>query len=540
MFARIALAILFPVTVSAGSGEYRAPEEAWRNSRINFEISDIYFHPVKCFDINEEFTLSCLRGYNEAGRLAEPRMALVSPGTVARLPGEYKIVRDYGAVALAEVRMRAPLGSFRAYIAQRDQETAELLEAAKKLHSESKDKSERPIDYGRLMRDLRAAVPARVPDAMIVAQAINGILTTTDAHSYLLTGASMQESEDGMALKRIGVGVLVQQADRGWSIGEIIPGGAASASDLQPRDVIVEVNGEKVDFRMDVDAVIRRLLGEENTDITLTIEREGRRFQRTLKRKPFQMKYVESRRIGDTGYIKLISFQYQDACSEIKAKLNEFSSAGAKNFILDLRNNGGGIVDQAACIAGLFFGRDKVVYYTRDAISGRQDPAGEKSKEEQVTDAPLAVLVNEASASASELLAGALQDYQRAWIVGERSFGKGSIQHIQSFEHDFLGSVMGFTVKIFAQPSGRTNQGYGIIPDIEVPFKAGATEAERWAPREYDVFPKAIHVVEQKWVQPRPNEVARVESCRAGAKARADVADYQLQEALKVLDCEAP
>jgi carboxyl-terminal processing protease len=211
-------------------------------------------------------------------------------------------------------------------------------------------------------------------------------------------------------------------------------------------------------------------------------------------------------------------------------------------LVLDLRGNLGGLIDQAVCIGGLFLGREVVVKVKdldRDSFEELS------SSKPAATDLPLVVLIDAGSASASEIVSGAIQDHQRGWLLGERSFGKGTVQANMNFWNDKI--VFYRTVQRFYQPTGRTNQQVGISPDFEVPATPSATEEDRFRLREADIFPHGLGAVGPMWAQPRPEEARKVNGCVAGekladkvfaeAKARGHAVDYQLLRAEETLRC---
>ncbi len=200
----------------------------------------------------------------------------------------------------------------------------------------------------------------------------------------------------------------------------------------------------------------------------------------------------------------------------------------------------GGFVQEGECIGQLFTGKEKPMQ--KGGFSSGIDifkgaaPAELDLKIPELLKIPLVLIVNETSASATELLAGGLQDYQRAWIVGEKTFGKGSMQDVTSFESDPAHTNIALTTGLVYRPSGRPTQGQGVDPDFTVPFWKDISEDERWSPREFDLFPQAIPVHQSPWKQPRAEKVERILFCvELNLKSRED---FQLDYALQVAFCD--
>ncbi len=241
------------------------------------------------------------------------------------------------------------------------------------------------------------------------------------------------------------------------------------------------------------------------------------------------------------AYIRLRSFSNIADCAEIAVSLVDLQQKGARGVILDFRGNQGGIVNEAVCIGNLFIGPETIV--KEEAIDTKEVRSLGK-KRDALTDLPMITLINAKSASASELVAGALQDYRRSWIAGERSFGKGTVQAPQDFAPDGTNRILDVqikqTIKRFYQPSGRTNQIVGITPDFPIDPKPNATEDDRFAIREVDLFDNALSSLGDPWLQPRPARVAKIQACartRGTAQSKASPADYQLSVAQDLLDC---
>lgn len=518
----------------------KTPSDYWLSSKIGFKETDTYFNDVKCFEIKDTLTLSCLEGFNSAGQLSSPPEQLLPVAMVSSSPQYYQIISTYDSLALVQVITPVPLKTLKEQLAHKNLIRSSLLVTARELKEKYKN-SPKSFSFSQLIRQLRSSTPAQIPDAQIAGVAITGQLTTEDPHAFVQPSEmNLDKTEEEL----IGVGVLVHNNNDGYDIREVIPSGAAEEAGLKPRDRILSINGQKIDFSWSLDAVIRQLLGPAQTSVTLEISRRGKVSTIKLQRKPFSLKNITSKIISmgelRIGYIKIFTFHDENVCSAFKAQASSLIKNGANSILLDVRNNMGGFVQEGECIGQLFTGKGKPMQ-KGGFSSGIDIFKGTTSAESELVipellEIPLVLIVNETSASATELLAGGLQDYQRAWIVGEKTFGKGSMQDVTSFESDPAHTNIALTTGLVYRPSGRPTQGQGVDPDFTVPFWKDISDDERWSPREFDLFPQAIPVLQSPWQQSRVEKVERILSCvELNLKS---IEDYQLHYALQVALCD--
>jgi carboxyl-terminal processing protease len=234
---------------------------------------------------------------------------------------------------------------------------------------------------------------------------------------------------------------------------------------MQPNDYITTIDGESV-LGLTLNDAVELMRGLVDTDITIGVRREGvEPFDVTLTRAVIKIRSVRYRAEGDVGYIRITSFneQTQRGLEEGIASIKEELGGTLKGYVLDLRNNPGGLLDQAESVSDSFLDRGEIVS-TRTRYS--EETKRTTAKKGDLADGmPLVVLINDGSASASEIVAGALQDHGRAIILGTKSFGKGSVQTIIPMQDN---SAMRLTTARYYTPSGRSIQGTGIEPDILV------------------------------------------------------------------------
>jgi carboxyl-terminal processing protease len=392
----------------------------------------------------------------------------------------------------------------------------------------------------------KIAVKDPASDALVTASAISAhVAESIDAHARIEAVQEMQDGLNDADQSFTGIGATLEYLDEMPVVTGPIEGGPAEKAGIKANDVITHVDNVSVKG-MKLTEAVKIIRGPEGSTVKLRILRDGREVQISIVRAAIKLENVESKLVSDlgnaVGVIKLRNFMDRNACTSIGEKIDELTAKGAKGLVLDLRGNGGGLVDQAVCIGGLFAGQ-KVIVKVKDLESDTFED--NTAFNESITDLPLVVLIDAGSASASEIVSGAMQDHRRAWILGERSFGKGTVQAPQPFLTRDI--VLFRTIKRFYQPLGRTNQLVGIFPDFEVPAKPDATADERFRLREADIYPHALKAESGDWKQPRPAEVSAVSACvasgslakkaYAAAKAKKASVDYQLLSAEEVLRC---
>jgi carboxyl-terminal processing protease len=316
--------------------------------------------------------------------------------------------------------------------------------------------------------------------------AMSGMLNSLgDPHSAFLPARDMEDLNDTTQGSFGGVGLYISKPLEAKPDGsppyvevaspiEDTPGWRAG---INPGDLIVEIDGEATDV-LSMDAVLARLRGVPGTSVRLLIRRGAAlEFPVILTRAIIEVPVIKHAMIGDTGYIRIISFTPMTADRSREALL-DFKRQNCKNIIVDLRNNPGGLLEAAVEVCELFL-EGGVVVSTRSRIENENQIYNAYGKPVVSPDIPLIVLINKGSASASEIVAGALKDRGRAYLIGEKSYGKGSVQKV--FQ---VGNNTGFrlTTARYYTPSGANIDKIGIPPDREVLFPEFSTEdAEKLA-----------------------------------------------------------
>ncbi len=304
------------------------------------------------------------------------------------------------------------------------------------------------------------------PDSKeLIEGAIRGMIAGLDPHSSYMNERAFKEMSMDIKGEFQGVGIQIGVKNGQLTIIAPIEGTPGDRAGLAAGDKILKIN-EEWTKDMAIDQAVDKMRGRKGTEVRLLILRDGWDKPREFKitRDTIKVMSVKSKMLdGGIGYVKLIQFQGQTA-SELEKALKDLEAKGIKKLILDMRNNPGGILDASVDVSGKFLTKDKLVVY----LQGRQKMDRKDyltTTSEPPRSYPMVVLVNTGSASASEIVAGALQDSKRALIVGTQTFGKGSVQTVFPLED---GGGIRLTTAKYYTPSGRSIQNVGITPDIEV------------------------------------------------------------------------
>jgi len=297
---------------------------------------------------------------------------------------------------------------------------------------------------------------------------IKGMLETLDPHSSFLSPDIFKEMQVETQGSFGGLGIEITVKDRQLTVVAPIEGTPADRAGLHPGDRIVKIDGNPTKDMTLIEAV-KKLRGPKGTSVTLTILREESPgpFELTLVREVIEVKSVRAKDLGDgIAYIRIASFQERTGKDLLKA-IEQFQKNGISALVLDLRNDPGGLLNQAVQVSDLFLDKGQLIVYTEGRIKN-QDLRFSAEHGAQVPKVPMVVLVNGGSASASEIVAGAMQDWKRALVLGTKTFGKGSVQTVIPLSD---GSGLRLTTAKYYTPKGRSIHGTGIVPDIivEVP-----------------------------------------------------------------------
>jgi carboxyl-terminal processing protease len=321
--------------------------------------------------------------------------------------------------------------------------------------------------FGDVFERVRSEYVDPVSDKKLMENAVNGMLTGLDPHSGYLNADEFHEMQVETRGEFGGLGIEVVPENGLFKVISAIDDTPAFKAGIKAGDIITGLNGKTTQGLSPEDA-LDQMRGPPNTRVTLTVERKGvdHPLEISMRREVIHIQVVKQRmEPGNIGYVRLTEFTEQaDAALKQAVKtLRQQAGGKLKALVLDLRNNPGGLLDQAVAVSGDFVAQGEVVA-TRARHA--EDSEWLSAKGLDILDgAPLVVLINSGSASASEIVAGALQDRRRAVLVGTRSFGKGSVQTVIPLPDN--GAVRLTTARYYT-PSGRSIQGWGIAPDVLV------------------------------------------------------------------------
>lgn len=329
------------------------------------------------------------------------------------------------------------------------------------------------------------------------AQTLDELMSYLDVHSTAFTREEYEGFLNAVDQQTVGIGVVIEKHDKGVLISRVIKGSSAEASGLIVGDVITAVDGVDISAAT-VSEASSKITGPNNTQVKLKVlKSDGQTVQLTLIRKLFTVENVTSSLLyGNIGYIAFESFS-TSVDRDITREYNRLKELGATSFIVDVRNNGGGYVDVAEKVIGMF-PRAKWAYTVIDSKGEEVVPANTNNRNRALFAADTKVLMNSFSASASEMLAGALKDQQAAYLYGTTTYGKGTMQAF--FEIAGGEYYMKLTIAEFQSPDGHKIDGVGIKPDIasDVPLQLAHFQALTEQFAKYKALPKMENVLTTK------------------------------------------
>ena len=337
--------------------------------------------------------------------------------------------------------------------------------------------------FGDIFERIRAQYVEEVDTEQLVEAAINGMLTSLDPHSSYLSAKDFDEMQEQTRGEFGGLGIEVTQEDGFVKVVAPMDGTPADKAGIKAGDFITHVNSESV-LGLTLDDAVDKMRGPVGSEIIITVVREGvaEPFDVSIIRDTIKMVAVRPRLVGNTVVLRISTFNDQTFVGVeegIKKMAEEAGGMDQVNgFVIDLRNNPGGLLNQAIMVSDAFLEKGEIT-----STRGRDPEQGERFNAEPgdlAQGKPMVVLINGGSASASEIVSGALQDHRRAIVVGTKSFGKGSVQTLIPLKGD---GAMRLTTARYYTPSGRSIQALGVMPDIVVnqPIVEPLTEEEQEA-----------------------------------------------------------
>jgi carboxyl-terminal processing protease len=339
--------------------------------------------------------------------------------------------------------------------------------------------------FGDVLERVRRDYVEPVDEKLLMENAINGMLASLDPHSSYMNPKQYKDMQVQTRGEFGGLGIEVTMENQVIKVVSPIDDTPASKAGIQPGDLIFALDGQPV-MGMTLQEAVDKMRGKIGSPIKISLRRANVKdpIDVTLNREVIKVKSTRYHLEGDVGYIRVTSFTEQSTSGVLDAveKMKKESGGKIKGYVLDLRNNPGGLLDQAISMCDAFMEKGEIV-----SVKARkaEDIQRWNAKPGDVANGlPIVVLVNGGSASASEIVAGALQDQHRAIILGTRSFGKGSVQTIMQVTG---GGAMRLTTALYFTPSGRSIQKEGIKPDIEVEQAKVETIQQRMSFRESDL-----------------------------------------------------
>jgi carboxyl-terminal processing protease len=380
--------------------------------------------------------------------------------------------------------------------------------------------------------------PVNVKD--MVYSAIDGMLQSLDPHSSFMTPEDYKNLTVETSGRFGGLGIEISQKNDYIVVISPIDDTPASRAGILAGDIIIKIEGQ-LTKGMNINEAVGKLRGDPGTKVTISVMRKGaeKPIDYTIERAVIEVATIKSKVLEPGyGYIKLVQFRENADTELVKAlaALNK-SENGLKGLVLDLRNNPGGLLDQSVEVADEFLAKGLVVYtkgrMESQNLSFSAEPGG------AYAGGPLVVLVNGGSASASEIVSGALQDQHRAILIGTKTFGKGSVQTILQLDN---GSALRLTTAKYFTPAGRDIQAKGIVPDIVLTAREGEDtgEEEDMFISEKDLRNRLKNVEEQgtedkKAPKPAPAPAPKDKSKKTETAPVDDKQDRQLDQALAIL-----
>lgn len=526
----------------------RSNEDFWRGVNLPFKLfSDAVSNDV-CYQ-QFKFFHACIHASNTMLALKNAKLAVRGEET---LPGHGKVLEDWGRVKLVERTAPAESGnknrSLLEFITKVKTDREVFQQNLKAVWHHSEDR----FDFSKVVSFIETQVLV-VPESRSaqIAEGLNAFLEVADdPHTRIAPTAQFEHDRKQSEKALSGIGVSLRNLDGELVVVAPVEGGPAHRAGVKAQDVVTHVDGTLLKGKT-LQESRALMMGPEGSQVNLTLRRADKVVEVKVVREKIVVKNVSHKMLSDDrkklGYLKIGDFMQHDVGNSVREAARQLKKDGAEALILDLRGNPGGLLDQAVEVANVFLPKDQVVVSIRDIKSGGEQAL--RTSQDAEWDSPVVTLVDSGSASASEIVSGALQDHRRGLILGERSFGKGTAQTVRPYSKAD-GVHMIRTKSTFHLPSGRSNQILGVIPDIEAFTKPNPSEEDKFAVREEDLYSNALPASSEKFVTLQPELVASVKECLAregkalvrleAGKTEAIIPDYQLLLAQDALVCQRP
>ncbi len=395
--------------------------------------------------------------------------------------------------------------------------------------------------FGDIFERIRAQYVEEVSTQDLVTAAINGMLTSLDPHSSYLSAKDFEDMQVQTKGEFGGLGIEVTQEEGFIKVISPMDGTPAAKAGIQAGDFITHVDGASI-LGLMLDEAVDKMRGPVGSEIIITVVREGvsEPFDVSIIRDTIKLTAVKGRTVGSTVVLRITTFNDQTTSGMVEALKKGIEELGGMDkldgVVIDLRNNPGGLLNEAISVSDSFLEKGEIV-----STRGRETGSGERYNAEAgdlVSGKPIVVLINGGSASASEIVAGALQDHRRAIVVGTKSFGKGSVQTLIPLRGD---GAMRLTTARYYTPSGRSIQALGISPDIVVqqpappPAEVAAAEEEKSSAVRQRSEADLRGAISNDSMTDEEKRLYEEELARAEESAKLRDEDYQLAYAVDII-----
>lgn len=404
-----------------------------------------------------------------------------------------------------------------------------LSAAAVNAKENKKSQAEDAVDtyemlnlFGEVLERTKLSYVEEVSDKKLIESAINGMLVSLDPHSSFLDAQSFKYMNEQTKGKFGGLGIEVTMEQGVVKVVSPIDDTPASEAGIKPGDYITHIDGRQV-MGLSLNDAVDKMRGKVGTKVRLTIVRANEQpFDVVVKREEIKIQSVKNDiKADDVAYIRITSFSEDvDKMTEKAIEKAKKDIKGLKGIVIDVRNNPGGLLDQAVNVSDLFLDKGEIV--STRSRNAEDTVRYSAQKGDIAKGLPIVVLINSGSASASEIVAGALQDHKRAVILGEKSFGKGSVQTVIPLDKY---GAMRLTTARYYTPSGRSIQAEGIMPDIVV------------HPAKVEVIDNAFNMSEAEFDNALKNDTKKSSAKQTGKKDNDEELekDYQLARAVDMV-----
>ena len=360
----------------------------------------------------------------------------------------------------------------------------------------------------------------KIDKKILLQGAVKGMLESLDdPHSNYFTKSELESFKEDLKGTYVGVGMVVQKrVNEPLTVVSPIEDGPAFKVGVKPKDKIIAIDGEAT-YKLTSEESVKKLKGEPNTKVKVTVYREATKETKDIEieRAVVELKYVKHRMLDDKiGYLRLTQF-VENVYPDVKKAMEDLQKNNMKALVFDLRSNPGGALDQAIKISSMFLKEGRVV--SVKSKEGAEQVSNREGK--YYGDFPLVILINGGSASASEIVAGAIKDNKRGILVGEKSFGKGSVQTLIPLPD---GDGMKLTIAKYYTPSGISIHGKGIEPDVVVEEKEG-----------YMLFDSMVTNIDEAGTKENKKEIIKEIKGEEEAEKYAQHKDVQLDTAVGIL-----